>query len=93
MYCLIPNARCLDSNTELIYNDILKVFSTDIEQADVVTHLVPLMSVHDFKLTWLPLAGKVCLPRAKPLLDDQFALMSILPIGALFLSYFYLKIS
>ena len=50
-YCLIPDASRLDSDTELMCNDILGVFSTDIKQVDDVTYSAPLMPVHDFKLT------------------------------------------
>ena len=70
MYCLIPDTDRLDSDTELICNDIPKVFSTDTKQADAITHSVPLMPVHEFKLTWLPLAGRASLLRARPFPDD-----------------------
>ena len=67
--CLIFDANRLDSDIELICNDILKVFSTDIKGANVVTHSALLMLVHDFNLTCFSLAWRAYLLRARSLPD------------------------
>ena len=51
--CLISGASRLGSDTELICNDIPKVFFVDIKRVDAVTYSAPLMPMHDFELIWL----------------------------------------
>ena len=57
--CLIPNASRLNSDTELMCDDMPEVFLTGIKQADAVIYSAPLIPVYNLRMTYPLSLGKL----------------------------------